>query len=226
MIRCLIERGRFVAPCEFDTQAQLDHFIALGKQEGDDQDRESEELAVLHNIPDADCLRLHFEYRDNFGRTESEKEWDRIDRQGEAPFSVCITTVYPESVLKNAPGNFIDKQARWNVSKAGNSSDVRAMRRLLHRAEQVRKNLPKVQSDELSDIDRRNQFIYDCAQDEKLSWADIAAQTKKKFSTMPVSVKAAGQAARDHRKKHGLDPIPKRKQKGRPPGSTPKLQDE
>jgi hypothetical protein len=225
MKRCLIERGRFVAPCEFDTQEQLDRFLELGKKECDKKNLENEELAEHRNLPE-DCYpRCWFGYRENFDKTESEQIWDKLDKLGETPFSVDETTVYPESVLKNASTDFTDKRARWAASKAGNSSDARTMRRLLHRAEQVRKDFPKVNSDELSDLDKRNKFIYDCAQDEKLSWGDIAKKVEEKFKEY-LTNKATAQAARDYRKKYGLSPVPDRKRRGRPTGSTPKSQDE
>jgi len=222
MIRCFIERGCFVAPCEFDTHAQLDRFLELGKQECDDKNVEMKELAEYHNVLDEHFTRYCFEYRENFERTEDEKRWDKLERLGEAPFSFDVTTIYPESVLEGAPSGFIDKRAQWAASKTENSSDVRTMRRLLHRAKQIREDFPKVNSDELSDIDQRNQFIYGCAQDEKLSWDDIAEKVKAKFKIV-LNAKATAQAARDYRKKFTLPPVPERKRRGRPPGSTPKL---
>ena len=224
MIRCLIERGLFVAPCEFDTQEQLNRFRELGKEDCDKQNEEMKELVASRNLSDEAYLHCCFQYRESFEKTKEEQEWDELDRHGAAPFSIDVTTVYPESVLKNALGDFIDKQARWDVSKAGNSSDVRTMRRLLHRAEQVRKNLPRVQSDELSDTDKRNKRIYELKHNTKLTRSNIANTIKDEFGII-MTPQAVGQAAREYSEKHGIDPPPKGKP-GRRPGSTPKLHDE
>jgi len=144
MIKCLIERGRFVAPCEFETQEQLDRFLALGMEVCANENRDVElrmKEANLNYDPQCDFpSRVYsFDYRDNFDKTTEEKSWEKGVREGaDWSYSDTIDTcVYPESILKNASSDFVDKQARWVASSTGHSSDVRAMRRLLHRAEQA-----------------------------------------------------------------------------------------
>jgi hypothetical protein len=93
-----------------------------------------------------------------------------------------------------------------------------------------------VNPDKFSDLDKRNQFIYDLAKDKKLSWEEVSQKMRehfdavfkkegrKKFNTV-LNAKATAQAARDHRKKFTLDPLPTR-DSGRKPGSAPKSKDE
>ena len=228
MINCLIEHGDFIAPCAFETQEQLDRFLVLGKQESDNMDEFMKEQED-DNLPVGCAIRYCFEYRESLVKTEAEEEWDRITSSGCAPFTVYKTTVYPESVIKDSPVDFVDKRANWEQRLArhwGNDgiNDLRFIDRQLARAEQVRKDLPKVPSGELSDTDKRNKFIYELAQDIRLTWQDVCNEVHKEFNGMVVVTDAAERAARDYCKKYNLPDLPKRNP-GRRPGSIPKSHD-
>ena len=149
--RYFIDIGCFVVPCEFDTQEQFYRFREYCKKECEDANTRIEKELARQNLPVDAMPRYSFEYRDNFFMTESDKKWEEIIENDGEPFSIILATIYPESVLDNAPPAFIDRQANWknrNKRKYHDArreeaakKDIDSIERYLERAKQIRKNL-------------------------------------------------------------------------------------
>jgi len=156
-----IERGRYVASCEFETQDHFDKFLktcqekceklnALYKEEEDENPRK--------------ITRFAFEFRSNLEKTDGELYTEAPD----APSFVSdfiLTKIYPDSVLEDAPADLVDKQANWNKRKIYAQEDIwdiETMQQYLDRAEQIWKKMKKRQRAPRTkdvDIERAIDFV-------------------------------------------------------------------
>ena len=146
MKKYLIETERYVAPCEFDSQDHFERFLKICKEECGEINthfRERKESEGFSGYEE----QYVFEYRDNFGETEDDLCRKEQREAYEESTGACVvlvqTKIYPASVLKDAPADFVDKQARWeNRQKNGvmDTNDFNRMQKFLNRAAQIRKN--------------------------------------------------------------------------------------